>query len=288
MTKVAIVTDSNAGIHQSENIEGLYILPMPFTIDSDEFFEDVNLSVEEFYTAMQEDKRISTSQPSPGDITELWDQLLEKYDEIVHIPMSSGLSKSYETAAMLARDYNGKVEVVDAKRISVTLRYAVLDALKLADDGMSAEDIKDKLEKYALDSSIYIMVDTLKYLKKGGRISPAVAAIGSLLKIKPILQIQGDKLDSYAKVMNTTQAKQRMIGAIRKDVETRFLEDYKNRKLVINVAHTRCPEKAEEFKNDLIKAFPNIKFGVINELSLSIACHIGPGALAVAVTKKLN
>ena len=287
MKRVAVVTDSNAGIHQSEKIENLFIVPMPFNIDGVEFFEDINLSTAEFYEHLKQDKKISTSQPSPGDLLEMWENILKEYDELVFIPMSSGLSKTYDTARMLSLDFAGRVEVVDAKRISVTQRVAVLDALQMTSSGMSAAEIKETLERHALDASIYIMVDTLKYLKRGGRITPVVAAFGALLHIKPILTIQGDKLDSYAKVMNVNQAKKRMLDAIRKDVETRFAEDYKNRKLVFNIAHTNNKARAEEFKKDIIKEFPGALFGAIDELSLSVACHIGEGALAIAIAKKI-
>ena len=245
------------------------------------------MSIEEFYTAQDSDKRISTSQPSPGDLVELWQKILESYDEIVYIPMSSGLSKSFDTARMLSSDFGGKVQVVDAKRISVTQRQAVLEALQLAQRGLAANEIRELIEKHALDASIYIMVDTLKHLKRGGRITPVVAAFGTLLHVKPILTIQGDKLDSCAKVMNLNQAKKKMIDSIRKDIEYRFLDDYKNKNLVLNVAHTRCEQKAIEFAAEVKQAFPDVEFGVIQELSLSVACHIGRGSLAVTVSKKL-
>ncbi|MBQ9790085.1 MAG: DegV family protein [Clostridia bacterium] len=288
MKKVAIVTDSNAGIHQSEGIQDLFIVPMPFTIDGDEFFEDVNLSANEFYAAQDADKRISTSQPSPGDVLEIWNKILETYDELVFIPMSSGLSKTYDTAKMLSADFGGRVHVADAKRISVTMRHAVLDALKLAEQGIAASEICEILEKHALDASIYIMVDTLKHLKRGGRITPVVAAFGTLLHIKPVLTIQGDKLDSYAKVMNINQGKKKMIDAIRKDIENRFLDDFKNKNLIIDVVHAKCRNKAEEFASEVKSAFPDVEFGCIDELSLSVASHIGAGALAITITKKLS
>lgn len=287
MKHIAVVTDSNAGIHMSEQIKDLFIVPMPFSIEGEEFFEDINLSIDEFYEAQDADKRISTSQPSPGDLVELWQKILEDYDEIVYIPMSSGLSKSYDTAKMLANDFDEKVQVVDAKRISTTQRCIVMEALTLAERGMGAREIKEYLNDHALDASIYIMVDTLKHLKRGGRITPVVAAFGSLLHVKPILTIQGDKLDSYAKVMNVTQAKKKMIDAVRKDIETRFLDDYKNKKLILNVVHARASDKAEEFSEEVKRAFPDIEVGSIAELSLSVACHIGRGALAITLTKKL-
>jgi len=284
---VMVITDSNAGIHLKDAGDNLLIVPMPFMIDEGEFFEDINLNTSEFYQALNDDKKISTSQPSPGDIISLWDEALKTYDSVVYIPMSSGLSKSYDTALMLSQEYKGRVQVVDAKKISVTQKQAVFDAIVLAEHGKTASEIKEIIEANSLNSSIYIMVDTLKYLKRGGRITPVVAAFGALLKIKPILQIQGDKLDSFAKVMNVTQAKQRMISAIRRDIETRFMDDYKAGCLQISIAHTNNSEKAAEFEKEVRSVFPDIEIGYNDELSLSVSCHIGPGALAIALTKKL-
>ena len=288
MSKIAVITDSNAGIHQSDAPDGLFIVPMPFMIDETEYFEDINLDTKTFYELQAQDKKISTSQPAPGDLTQIWDDVLKKYDEIVYLPMSSGLSSSYHNAKRLSEDYEGKVEVVDAKRISVTLKLAVFECLKLAKTGKSASEIKDIVEKNALESSIYLMVDTLKYLKKGGRITPVVAALGSLFRIKPILQIQGEKLDKYATVMNVVQAKQKMIAAIKRDIETRFESDFKAGNLQISVAHTNNREKMEQFAAEVKEAFPSIEFGYADELSLSVACHTGPGVLAITVTKKIT
>lgn len=287
MKKVAIITDSNSGIHLADGIKNLFIVPMPFTIEDSEYFEDVNLSVEEFYKFQEEDKKIFTSQPSPGDLTNLWENVLKVYDEIVYFPMSSALSSSYQTAVMLAKEFKGRVHVVDAKKISVTLKLACYEALKMVQNGKTAKEIKQYFEKEALNASIYLMVNTLKYLKRGGRITPVVAALGTLLQIKPILQIQGGKLDQFAKVLNINQAKQKLINAIRKDIETRFLHDYKEGNLQISVAHSNNREKAEEFAEEVKKLFPDIEFGYIDELSLSIACHTGPGVLALTVCKKL-
>jgi len=288
MKKIAIITDSNAGIHKSDNIEDLFIVPMPFLINEEEYYEDVNLTTHEFYQALLDDKKVSTSQPALTDVMGVWDNALKSYDEVIYIPMSSGLSNSYQTAVMLSADYEGKVFVVDAKKISVTMKQACFDALCLAKLGKSATEIKQILEENNLKSSIYIMVDTLKYLKRGGRITPMVAAFGALLKIKPVLQIQGDKLDSYAKVMNVTQAKQKMINAIKRDIESRFSKEYENNELVLSVAHTNNKQKADDFAEEIKNEFPDIEFKFIDELSLSVACHIGAGALAIALTKKLS
>lgn len=201
MRKIAIVTDSNSGITQDEGRSlGVFVLPMPFYINEVMYLEGITLSQDEFYERLQKDETISTSQPSPGEVCGMWDNLLKEYDEIVHIPMSSGLSASCETAMGLARDYDGKVQVVDNQRISVTQRQSVLDAIALAEAGKNASEIREILEAEKLESSIYITLETLKYLKKGGRITPAAAAIGTVLNLKPVLQIQGDKLDAYSKV----------------------------------------------------------------------------------------
>ena len=290
MSKIAVVTDSNAGITQVEakEMKDVYVVPMPFMIDGEEYFEDINLTQEQFYQKLTEDAEISTSQPSIGYITELWDKLLKEYDYIVHIPMSSALSMSCETAKNFAKDYNGKVLVVDNKRISVTLKRSVYDALNLAKQGKSADEIKQILEETSLDSSIYIMVDTLKYLKKGGRITPTAAAIGTLLKIKPVLQIQGGKLDSYAKVLNDKVARIKMIEAIKKDLKERFSDLREKGEIDLMVAYTNCREKAEDFAMQIRKEIPDLNLTYVNPLSLSIACHIGSGALAVACTRVIK
>ena len=281
MVKVAIATDSNSGITQAKAKElGISVLPMPFTIDDELFFEDMTLTQEQFYEKLQSDCSVITSQPSPGDVTELWDKLLESYDEVVYIPMSSGLSNSCETAMMLAESYEGKVFVVNNQRISITQRRSVLDALELAKDGKSGKEIKRTLEDMKLDASIYITVDTLKYLKQGGRVTPAAAAIGTILNIKPVLQIQGEKLDSFAKARGFKQAKTIMLDAIEKDITERF----KGEKLQIHSAYTCSEEEAQEWKQEIEARFPGYEIH-IDKLSLSVACHIGPGSMAVACMK---
>lgn len=284
--RVAIVTDSNSGITQGEAKKvGAFVLPMPFIVNDDEFFEDINLTQEQFYEKLAQDADISTSQPAIGQVTELWDKLLKEYDEIVHMPMSSGLSESCNTAKSLAKEYGGRVQVVDNRRISVTLKQATFDAVNMAKDGFSAKEIKDYLERTAGDSSIYIMIDTLKYLKKGGRLTPAAALIGTMLKIKPVLQIQGGKLDAFAKVMNVQVGKNKMIAAMKKDFETRFADLVTNGEMELQVAYTNCREKAEAFANEIKAQLPNIKLTFVDPLSLSVACHIGSGALAVACAR---
>lgn len=286
--KVAVVTDSNSGITQSKAKElGISVIPMPFMINEETFEEDINLTQEQFYEKLVEGVEISTSQPSPETVMNLWSELLKTYDEIVHIPMSSALSSSCQTAMMLAEDFDGRVFVVDNQRISVTQYQSALDAMELARVGLSGAQIKEILEREARESSIYIMVDTLKYLKKGGRITPAAAALGTLLRIKPVLQIQGGKLDSFSKARTVKQAKTTMLSAIAKDLEERF-DDPKAEKCWMEIAYSCEKEIAEEFQQEIRQQFPQVQQIHMDPLSLSVACHIGPGALAVAITKKID
>ena len=290
MKKIAVVTDSNSGITQTQakDYQGLYVIPMPFTIGGEEYFEDINLTQQEFYQKLLSNEDISTSQPSIGGIVELWENLLKEYDEVVHIPMSSALSMSCETAKNFAKQFDGKVQVVDNHAISVTLKESVFDALKIAKKGVAAKEIKELIEENRKNSSIYIMVSTLKYLKKGGRITPAAAAIGTLLKIKPVLQIQGGKLDQYAKVLNEKAARTKMIDAIKKDLETRFKDFVKKGQIRLYIAHTNCQEKAEAFAEEIRQKIPKVPLTYVDPLSLSIACHIGDGALAIACARVLE
>ena len=286
--RIAVVTDSNSGISQSEASEkGIFILPMPFLIGEDSFFEDIDLSQDEFYDRLEEGRDIHTSQPSPESVMDLWNDILKKYDEIVHIPMSSGLSGSCQSAMMLAQEYEGKVQVVNNQRISVTQRQSVLDALLLVEKGLSAKEIKDILEEDKMNSSIYIMLDTLYYLKKGGRITPAAAALGTLLKLKPVLQIQGEKLDAFAKARGWKSAKKTMIQTIQKVIDTEFSDCKGPENLYIDAAYTGNQEDANEWKRELEETFPEYDI-YMAPLSLSVAWHIGPGARAVTVTKRLK
>ena len=288
MSRIAIVTDSNSGITQKEGKElGISVIPMPFYINDELYFEDITLTQEEFYQKLDEDADIKTSQPAPGDVLDLWEKLLEDHDEIVHIAMSSGLSSSCATAAMLADDYDGKVQVVDNQRISVTQRQSVADAMKLAEEGKSAKEIKDILEADKLDSGIFIMVDTLKYLKKGGRVTSAGAAIGTVLGIKPVLQIHGEKLDAFAKTRGVKQAKKKMIAAVRKELEERFPDGDFAKHAYLQSAYTKDKEAALKWKEELMAEFTEMEF-LQDPLSLSVACHIGAGALAVAWTHKIE
>lgn len=284
MARIAVVTDSNSGINQAAGKElGISVLPMPFYIDGALFFEDITLTQKAFYEYLERDADISTSQPALGDVTALWDELLEHHDEIVYIPMSSGLSSSCQSAIMLAEDYNGRVQVVNNQRISITQRRSVLDAMKLAGQGWRAAEIREELERRKFESSIYICLETLKYLKKGGRITPAAAAIGTVLGLKPVLQIQGEKLDAYAKVRGKKAARKTMIDALRKDLETRFAQQWTDGTVCLDIAYSGNPEEAEDWKRELAEAFPGQAFHM-DPLSLSVSCHIGFGALAAAIS----
>ena len=287
--KIAVVTDSNSGITQAQAKEmGVAVLPMPFMIDGETYYEDITLTREQFYQRLKDNADIATSQPTPDSILKMWDKLLKEYDQIIHIPMSSGLSGSCSTAMMLAGEdeYEGKVFVVDNRRISVTQYQSVKDAQMLAAMGMDGTQIKKRLEETAADSVIFITVDPLKYLKKGGRITPAAAALGTLLKIKPVLIILGEKLDSFAKARTMKQAKTMMMNAIQKELDGR-LHDSECRNCHLAIAHTDNEEAALEFKKEVEERFPNADV-YMAPLSLSIACHIGPGSLAVTATRKME
>lgn len=281
MKKVAIATDSNSGITQAEaQTLGIRVLPMPFYINEELFFEDVTLTQEAFYRRLAEDADISTSQPSPGDVTDLWEKLLESHDQVVYIPMSSGLSASCETALMLSADYRGRVFVVDNQRISITQRQSVLDALEMARAGMDGQAIHDVLVRERLESSIYITVDTLKYLKKGGRVTAAGAAIGTVLNIKPVLTIQGAKLDAFAKARGWKSAKKIMLDAMERDIAQRFA----GQEIHLAAAYTCTDEEAREWRGELEARFPGYEIHM-DRLSLSVACHIGAGSMAVGCSR---
>jgi len=287
MKKVAIITDSNSGITQEEAKKlGVSVVPMPFFIDEQLYFEGVSLSQEEFYEKLEDDHEIKTSQPSPADLLFLWDECLKDAETVVYIPMSSGLSSSCETSSMLALDYEGKVQVVNNRRVSVTQRQSVLDALELAEAGKSAEEIKEILEAEKFESSIYITLDTLKYLKKGGRITPAAAAIGTVLGLKPVLQINGEKLDAYAKVRGKKAAKETMLDAMKKDFEEKF-KGVDPKELHLEASYSGNPEEAQTWVEEIKEHFPGMEIHT-DPLSLSVACHIGKGALAIACSKAIK
>ena len=287
--KTAVMTDSNSGITPEEGKKiGIYSLPMPVIIEGDVFYEGKNITQEEYYGAMTSGKNVTTSQPSPGDVMDMWDGILkEGYEQVVYIPMSSGLSASCHAAIQLSEEYDGKVQVVDDHRISVTMRESVLEAKWMANQGMTAEEIKKKLEENAYNSSIYIAVDTLEYLKKGGRVTVAGAAIGAVLNIKPVLTIQGEKLDAYSKARTYKIAKNTMLDAIAKDIEERFDGKSSPEDIYIAIAHTDNLAAAEEFRDEAKAIYPEHDI-YIDHLSLSVACHIGPGALAVTATKAIE
>jgi len=286
MNKIAIVTDSNSGITQLEAEKiGIFVIPMPFYIDGEFYLEGVNLTPEAFYEKLTQEAEISTSCPSPGDVIDLWEKLLETYEQVIYIPMSSSLSSSCQTAIMMAQDYEGKVFVVDNQRISVSLKQSVLEAAKMAKEGMDASAICETLEKEKLEASIYITLESLKYLKKGGRITPAAAAVGTVLNIKPVLQIQGEKLDAYAKARGKKQAHKMMVKALQDDLENRFLNEAEAGKLSFYSAYTGDPGEAEEYIKELEEVF-GVSF-TLEPLPLSISCHIGPGAVGIGVVKNL-
>lgn len=285
--KVAIVTDSNSGIsREMANALGLFIVPMPFYINEEVFYEGTTLDQVTFYEKLKSEADIKTSMPSPTDVTDLWDTLLKDHDAILHIPMSSALSSSCQTAIMLSEDYGDKVVVVDNKRISLTQYQSAVEALALAESGKSASEIKEILETHSQNSTIYITLETLKYLKKGGRITPAAAAIGTLLNIKPILTIQGGKLDAYSKCRGKAQAKKAMITAIKTDLEQRFKENYEKGRFHLGIAYSDNIEEAEEWKKEIMEVFPG-KSVLVHPMSLSVATHIGGGALAITCTEYL-
>lgn len=289
MQKVAVITDSNSGITQSQAKElGIRVVPMPFFINEETFYEDISMTQEEFYKYLTNGADVMTSQPSPDSLMNIWREALKDYEEVVYIPMSSGLSSTCGTAMMLSYEdeFEGKVFVIDNQRISVTQRQSALDALELAKKGYSGEEIQSILMREKFESSIYIMVDTLSYLKKGGRVTPAAAAIGTVLRIKPVLQIQGEKLDAYAKVKTIRQAKNTMIKAVRKDLEERF-HDPNGEKFHLEIAYTADDTEAQIFKKELEEEFPGHEIWV-DPLSLSVSCHIGPGALAFAISKQVD
>ena len=290
MENIAVVTDSNSGISQKEAKElGVFVIPMPFTIDGNEYYEDINLSKEEFFEKLLNDCQIHTSQPGPEVIMDTWSDILKSYDKIIHIPMSSGLSGACQTAMMLAdeEDFEGKVFVVNNQRISVTLKASVLDALRLSKSGLAAEEIKDKLEADKFNSSIYITLDTLNYLKTGGRMTQAVQTLGSILKIKPVLQIQGEKLDAFNVARTMNLAKNQMVNAVKKDIINRFKLSESGKGATIYAVHTANAEACDAFLEELKIIFPEASI-YKDSLSLSVSCHIGPGSLALAIVKNME
>lgn len=285
MNKLKIVTDSNSGILQEEGKQlEIYVIPMPFTIDDEEYLEEISISQEQFYEFLKKDADVKTSQPSEFYLEELWNDLLKENNEILYIPMSSGLSGTCENAKRYAENFGGKVEVVDNKRISVTQKESVFEAIALARQGKSAKEIKEYLESTANKSSIYIMMGVLKYLKKGGRISATAAALGAMLNVKPVLSSRGDKFEKFALVLSAAQGKKKMLMKIKSEIETEFNEEYNKGALTVSVAHTQNEAEAQKFKEEIMKEFPKLNFRFVDPLSLSVSCHIGSGALAIAIS----
>ncbi len=282
--KVAVVTDSNSGITQAQASDlGIRVIPTPFFINEELYLEDITLTRDEFFKKLDEDAEISTSQPAPGDLLDTWEELLEEYDEIVHIALSSSLSSSYETAAMLSRDFDGRVQVVNNQRVSVMQKSSVLDALRLVEQGKTAKEIKEILEAEKLNARAYITVDTLKYLKKGGRVTPTAAAIGAVLNIKPVLLVWAEKLDSFAKVRGIKAAKKAMFEAVEQDLA----ENYAGEDMSVYAISTCNEEDMESWRQEVAERFP--QYNVTSEyLSLSVTCHIGPNAIAVAYAKNVK
>lgn len=284
MKKIKIVTDSNSGILQEEGKQlGVFVVPMPFAINDEEYLEEISISQVQFYDLLKNDADVNTSQPSPAYLEELWEELLKENDEILYIPMTSGLSGTCSTALRLAQQYDGKVVVVDNKRISVTQKESIWEAVALARQGKSAVEIKEYLESTRHLQSIYIALDVLKYLKKGGRISPAAATLGSLLNVKPILTSRGENFEKFSMAFSMGQAKKKMIQKIKSELETEFKDLYEQGKMTVSVAHTNNFAEAEKFKQEIMKELPNLTFRFVDPLSLSVSCHIGPGAIAVAL-----
>lgn len=284
MKKLMIITDSNSGITQNQAKElGIFVVPMPFTVNGEEYFEDISLSQEEFYEFLKKDADVKTSQPSQFYLEEVWEELLKENEELLYIPMSSGLSGTCENAKRYAEKYDGRVQVVDNLRISITQKESVFQAINLAKQDKDAKQIKEILEKGKTKSSIYIMMGVLKYLKNGGRISPAVAVIGTMLNVKPILRSRGGNFEKFGVAMSFAQGKKKMIAQIKLELETEFRSDFEKGKIAISVAHTQNFEEALKLKQELENEIPNAKVHFVDQLSLSVSCHIGPGALAVAI-----
>ena len=288
MSNIAIMTDSNCGIMPDEGRDlGIYVLPMPVIIDGQTYYEGIDITLDEFFKKQTEGADITTSQPSPGDVEAMWTELLKTHDEVLFVPMSGGLSNTCQTALVLSGEdeFAGRVFVVNNRRISVTQAQSVLDAKLLAEEGKTASEIKEILETEALDASIYIAVDTLEYLKKGGRITAAAAAIGTVLKLKPVLTIQGDKLDSFAKARGLKAAFRIMLNAVKNDISSRFSHLGEDSVLKVGIANTLMePEKLEMFKDEMKKNFPDMELFYL-PLTMSIGTHTGPGALGIGAVR---
>lgn len=283
METIGIVTDSHSGITQKQAEElGIFVLPMPFFIDGQCYLEDVTLSREQFFETLAQGADVSTSQPSPADVTRLWDTALEQYSQIVYIPISSGLSGSCMTATALAQEepYADRVFVVDNGRVSTPMKRSVLDALELVREGYSAGEIKAILEDAKSNMIIYVTVDTLEYLKKGGRISAAAAVLGTVLNIKPVLKFDVGTLESYKKCRGFALARRAMIEAMRHDLETTYKEWYDRGEVSLLAASSSSQEATKIWVEEIERAFPGMKV-MCDDLPLGICCHIGPNGLGI-------
>ncbi len=277
MSRIAVCTDTNSSMTQEEADRlGIYLLPMPFVVNGKEYFEGVTCDYDDFFRMLAQGDFVSTSQPSPGDIMKFWDKALEDNDFLIHIPMSSALSGSYNTACALAEDYDGKVFVVDNKRISISQRQSVIDTLAMIRKGMDPKNIVKELERRALDSSIYLAVNTLELLKRSGRVTSAGAALASILDIKPVLTIQGEKLDAFAKARGMKGAKKTMLKAMKKDLDTRFA----GKKYHLDLAYSGDIYGAIEWQQEA-RAYFEMNDLALYRLPISICCHVGAGVLAL-------
>lgn len=281
--KVAIVSDTNCGITLGEAKDlGISLVTMPFNVNGVEYFEYKTMNHDMFFEKLRDGADVFTSMASPADLLDTWENLLEEYDEVVYIPMSSGLSGGCHAAIGFAEEFGGKVQVVDNKRISVIMKQSVLEAKYMADNGMTAAQIKEYLEKDGLNAAVYVAVDTLDYLKKSGRVTTAAAAIGSVLNIKPVLQIQGGKLDAYKKVRGMNQAIKALFEGIRTEMDTRFA----GKEIVIRAAYSGDESVRENWENAIKEEFPDMEIEM-DMLPISICCHTGEGAMGIGITEKM-
>ncbi|WP_302630013.1 DegV family protein [uncultured Eubacterium sp.] len=283
--KTAVLIDSNAGIKKDEAKElGIYLVSTPIIIDGEVYFEEENLTQEQFYEALMSDKDITSSMPSPGDVMDMWDELLKEYDEVAYIPLSSGLSNSCHAAVQLSDEYDGKVQVVDDHRISVTMRQSALDAKWMADNGKSAKEIKEALEQNAYNSAIYLTVEDLKYLKKGGRVTPAAAALGAVLNIKPVLATKGGKFDAVEKVRGMKKSIAKLLDYTEQTLD-KLIEKNNVSQIRIGVAGTFLnQEDADNWYNMVKDRFIDIENIEYDPLSLVVAVHTGPNAAGIGIS----
>lgn len=284
MQKIIVVTDSSSGISQAEAKDlGVVVVPIPFTINDQEYLEDISITQPEFFKLLGQNANVSTSQPAKFYLEELWTKLLQEYEHIIYLPITSGLSASCANAIEYAKQFAGRVHVIDNLRISAPLKISVLEAAKMAANGKSVAEIKDYLEKTKHKFSIYITLNTLKYLKKGGRIAPAAAMLGDMLHIKPILYTRGQNFDKYAIALSFGQAKKKMIAKIKSELATEFKAEHEQGKMALLVAYSEIKDEAAKFKAEIEQAFPGMKVLYTDPLCLGIACHTGSGALGIGV-----